>query len=375
MTGAIINLLLFAGKLFAGTVCGSVAIAADALNNLTDAGTVLLSAIGMKIASNGPGRNHPDGHGKLEWIISLVTGILIVQTGIEVGKNALGAILQPADTAFSLISVAILTGSICVKAALGVWYDRRAKRENSVSCRSISLDSFCDAASTAAALTALFLNHAFGWRVDGWFGAAMAIWILSSGMQIVIECAGRLMGKAAPEQAISEMRRTVQTVCPQDTRLYEPQIEDCGYGRYKASLCIAAAADETCAELVERVPAICAALKEKLGYDAVIQVEETLDAERERQMYAAVSRALDRTGVACRIGEFRVDRMPGGRQQIRMVLSVADCASKTQETLNAALDHPAVLGLPENVTVLAKIRTDRTREKFRALTAERPAVF
>ena len=149
-----LNILLFAGKFFAGTLSGSVAITADAFNNLSDAGSSVVTLLGFRLAGKKPDPQHPFGHGRLEYVSGLIVAGLILLMGVELAKSSVEKILHPAAVDFSVIALVILAVSICVKLYMCLYNRRIGKKIRSAAMEATAADSLSDTAATAAVLLA-----------------------------------------------------------------------------------------------------------------------------------------------------------------------------------------------------------------------------
>ena len=154
LVGIGLNLLLFAGKLFAGAVSGSVAITADAFNNLSDAGSSVVTLLGFRLAGKKPDPHHPFGHGRLEYVSGLIVAGLILLMGVELAKTSVEKILHPSAVDFSVAALVILAASICVKLYMCLYNRRVGKRIHSAAMEATAADSLSDTAATAAVLLA-----------------------------------------------------------------------------------------------------------------------------------------------------------------------------------------------------------------------------
>ena len=150
--GIVCNLLLFAAKLAVGTLCGSVAVTADAVNNLSDAASGIISLLGFRMAARPADADHPFGHARYEYLAGLTVAVLILSIGIELLRSSIGKLITPTPVAFSVVTVAVLIGSIAVKLWLSVFYRKIGKKINSGTLTASSADSRNDVISSAAVL-------------------------------------------------------------------------------------------------------------------------------------------------------------------------------------------------------------------------------
>ena len=171
------NVLLFIGKFFAGTLAGSIAITADAFNNLSDAGSSFVTLLGFQMAGQKPDSEHPFGHGRIEYLSGLAVSMLILLMGVELAKSSLQKILHPEPVDSSPVVIAILCVSIAVKLYMFSYNRRLGRKLNSSAMEATSMDSLSDSAATLAVLIATLVGHFTGLMIDGWCGILVAAFI------------------------------------------------------------------------------------------------------------------------------------------------------------------------------------------------------
>ncbi len=197
VVGIVMNFLLFLGKLLVGTASGSVAITADAMNNLSDASSSVVTFLGFKLAEKPADEDHPYGHARFEYLSGLAVAALIVVIGFELGKSSVGKILNPTDVRFTWLTAAVLVASIVVKLWLALFNRKLSRLISSSALAATAADSRNDCISTGAVLLAGVLQATFGLRIDGWMGLAVALFILWSGANLARDTISPLLGEAA----------------------------------------------------------------------------------------------------------------------------------------------------------------------------------
>ena len=267
-----LNLLLFAGKFAAGMLSGSIAITADAFNNLSDAGSSFITMLGFKLAGQKPDSNHPFGHGRMEYISGLVVSMLILLMGVELFKGSLHKILHPDSVAFSPLVVVILLASIAVK--LYMWsYNRRiGGRMNAPAMLATAADALRDSLSTAAVLLATVVGHFTGMKLDGWCGLLVALFILWSGIQTAKDTLNPLLGTPPSPEFVKEIRSLVlahSTIIG----VHDLIVHDYGPGRVMISLHAEVPASGSVVELHDEIDNVEKELQTKLGCHAVIHMD------------------------------------------------------------------------------------------------------
>ena len=197
VVGIVCNLILFAGKLIIGTLSGSVSITADAMNNLSDATSSIVTLLGFKLAERPADEEHPYGHARFEYLSGLAVAALIIVIGFELAKTSVEKILNPTPVAVSVPLVAVLLLSIGVKLWLSAFNKDLGTRIQSTTLLATAADSRNDVISTAAVLVAALVELVTSWTVDGFMGLAVSVFILFSGWNLAKETISPLLGEAA----------------------------------------------------------------------------------------------------------------------------------------------------------------------------------
>lgn len=209
LAGIILNLLLFSGKLIAGLLSGSIAIMADAFNNLSDAGASVVTLIGFKMSGKPADNEHPFGHGRIEYISALVVALAILLMAFELGKSSIEKLIHPEPITVSAVSVAILAVSIAVKLWMSYLNRTLGKRISSSAMKATADDSRNDAISTAAVLAGVILCKVVEINLDGVIGLLVAVFILLSGISTAKETLDQLLGQAPDEEFVRDIKKTV----------------------------------------------------------------------------------------------------------------------------------------------------------------------
>ena len=200
IVGILSNLLLFVGKLIVGTLSGSVSITADAMNNLSDASSSIVTFLGFKLAEKPADEDHPYGHARFEYLSGLAVAALIIVIGFELAKTSVQKILNPSAVSFSLVTICVLVGSILIKLWLSIFNRTLGKKIHSAALNATAADSRNDCISTGAVLLAGIIEYFTAWRIDGYMGLAVALFILWSGANLAKETINPLLGEAtSPE--------------------------------------------------------------------------------------------------------------------------------------------------------------------------------
>lgn len=200
IVGIVINILLFGGKFIAGFISGSVAVTADAFNNLSDAGSSVISLIGFRLASQKPDPHHPFGHGRFEYIASLIISMVIIMMGFELGKDSVIKIINPAEVEYSALTFWVLGISILAKFYMFIYNRSIGKKIDSSTLKATATDSISDTVSTLAVLVSAILTFKFGILIDGWVGLAVAGFIMFAGITSAKETIDSLLGTPPDEE-------------------------------------------------------------------------------------------------------------------------------------------------------------------------------
>ncbi len=284
--GIICNLLLFAGKLLVGTLSGSVSITADAMNNLTDATSAIVTLIGFRLAEKPADEDHPYGHARYEYLSGLAVAALIIVIGFELGKTSLEKLFAPTAVVFSPWVAAVLIASLAVKFWLSIFNLRLAALIGSKALMATSTDSRNDCVATGAVLLAAILETACDWRVDGIFGLAVAAFILYSGVSLAKETVSPLLGETASPE-LRELIISTVTSQPKVLGYHDLMVHDYGPGQRFASMHVEMSQGEDpleCHELIDDLERQCLQKHNVhlvLHYDPVVLGDPELDRLRE----------------------------------------------------------------------------------------------
>ena len=308
--GICLNVLLFAGKFFAGLLSGSIAITADAFNNLSDAGSSFVTLLGFHLAGQKADAGHPFGHGRIEYLSGLVVSVLILLMGVELGKSSVGKILHPEAVDSSPLVVAILCASIAVKLYMFLYNRRLGRKLGSTAMEATALDSLSDSAATSAVLIATLVGCFTDWMIDGWCGLLVTAFILWSGISAAKETLDPLLG-APPTAELVERIRDLVLAHKTIIGIHDLIVHDYGPGRMMISLHAEVSASGDVLELHDEIDNVENELREKLGCEAVIHMDPIVTddglTQKTRQRVAALVHCIDD---AISIHDFRMVKGP-----------------------------------------------------------------
>lgn len=209
ITGIVLNLILAASKYIAGILSGSISVTADAINNLSDAGSSIVSLFGVKIAAKPADKDHPYGHGRVEYISALIVSFFVLLMGVELLKSSVQKIINPEPVEFNFISLAILIVSIIFKLWLGIFNKKLGKKINSAPMMAVMKDSFSDCLATSVAAISIIVSAFSKINVDGYLGVIVAMFIFIAGFGILKETLGDILGRAPEEEFINELAEKI----------------------------------------------------------------------------------------------------------------------------------------------------------------------
>lgn len=233
--GIFLNILLFIGKYFAGTLSGSIAIVADSFNNLSDAGSSLITLLGFRLAGKKPDPGHPYGHGRIEYISGFVVSFLILLMGFELAKSSLAKILAPEPVQAGWLPAAILVVSICVKVYMFLYNRAVSKKIASSTMAATATDSLSDSIATAVVLVSMLIAHFFHVNIDGWAGMLVALFILYAGYNAAKDTLAPLLGQAPDPELVRRVTEIVMAH-PEVVNIHDLVVHDYGPGRKMVTL-------------------------------------------------------------------------------------------------------------------------------------------
>ena len=290
------NVLLFLGKFFAGTISGSIAITADAFNNLSDAGSSFVTMLGFQLAGQKPDSDHPFGHGRIEYLSGLAVSLLILLMGFELGRSSVEKILHPEPVDSSPLVIVILCVSIAVKLYMTFYNRRLGKQLNSAAMEATGMDSLSDSVATSAVLLATLVGHVTGLMIDGWCGILVAAFILWSGFNAAKDTLNPLLGMPPTPEFVEEIRQIVMAH-KSILGIHDLIVHDYGPGRVMISLHAEVSASASVLDLHDEIDNVEKELQDTLGCHAVIHMDPiVIDdgiTQETRERVAALVRCID----------------------------------------------------------------------------------
>ena len=307
--GIALNLLLFAGKFLAGQLSGSIAITADAFNNLSDAGSSLVTLLGFHLAGQKPDIHHPFGHGRMEYLSGLAVSVLILLMGVELGKESLGKVLHPESVTGGPLVIAILAVSIAVKLYMMAYNRHIGRKLDAPALQAAATDSLSDSIATLAVLLATLAGQLFGWKIDGWAGLAVALFILWAGINSIRDTVSPLLGNPPTPEFVAQIKDLVMAHS-EILGIHDLVVHDYGPGRRMISLHAEVPASGNLLDLHDVIDSVEQQLRRELGCEAVIHMDPIVTDDgvtaETREKVATLVRCIDD---AVSIHDFRM--VPG----------------------------------------------------------------
>lgn len=311
IVGIVANLLLAGTKLLVGVLSGSVSITADAMNNLSDATSSIVTFVGFKLAERPADEDHPFGHARYEYISALVVAGIVLIIGFELGKSSFAKILDPQPIEFSVIMLPVLVGSILVKCWLFAFNQKLGNLVDSNALLATAADSRNDCIATAAVLLSALLERFTGFVLDGYIGLAVSAFILYSGVTLARETISPLLGENASPELQSLIVDYVSSH-PKVLGFHDLYVHDYGPGRRFASLHVEMDSREDpllCHGIIDDLERECFAshgVQLVIHYDPIVTDDPELD-----RLHKIVDDALQVYDVRLTTHDFRMVQGPG----------------------------------------------------------------
>ena len=319
IVGIFCNVFLFAVKFVVGFILNSVSVTADAFNNLSDAGSSIISFVGVKMAEKPADRDHPFGHGRIEYIAALVVSFLVLEVGFTFLKDSIGKIRTPEALNFQTVSVAILIVSIAVKLWLGQFKRKLGERINSKVMMAVFTDSMGDVITTGATILSLIFFRLTGINIDGIVGVGVALVVMWAGVGIARDTLEPLIGEAIDPQVYKEIKSFVESYDGIEGT-HDLLVDNYGPGRSMASIHGEVPNDveiEQSHEIIDRIEREAA---KKLGIFLVIHMDPVeMKDQRVLQVRDRAVQILKELDPACSIHDFR---MVHGENQINLIFDM-----------------------------------------------------
>lgn len=234
-TGIVLNILLFLGKLIAGILSGGISVIADAFNNLSDAGSSIMTFVGFKMAGMPADSEHPYGHGRMEYVSGIIISFIIMMMGFELGKSSFEKIFSPEKSEFSILAVSVLGASLLVKLWMALFNTKLGRKIDSATMKAAAADSLSDCISTSVVIICMFIQLFTGFELDAYAGIVVALFILYTGFSTFKESLTPLLGTKPKKELVEEIENTVMSY-DGIVGVHDLMVHDYGVGRMVISL-------------------------------------------------------------------------------------------------------------------------------------------
>ncbi len=322
--GIILNMILFAGKFAAGTLFGSVAVVADGFNNLSDAGSSLISFISFKLSGKPADKQHPFGHARIEYITSMAVSFIVLTVGIELMKTSVEKIVSPEPVEYSPLMLAVLAVSIAVKIGLYVMNRTLGKKVNSIMLLATAADSLSDTLATSAVAVSVIAGKLIGVNLDGYMGILVACFILFTAYRVLKSTMNNIIGMAPPHELVESINKFILSY-PGVLGVHDLMVHSYGTGYCFASAHVEVSGDEDMFHSHDRIDNIEKDIYERMRVHLVLHMDPIeVNDETVNNMRRIVSEDV------CRLGkelssEFNIHdfRMVTGTTHTNLIFDIA----------------------------------------------------
>lgn len=338
--GMVLNILLSVMKMLLGFLIGSVAITADGVNNLSDAGGSLVALISVRMAQKPQDEDHPFGHGRIEYLGALAVGVLIAFFGVELIKSGVESILAGKPSAFSILSFVLLVLGVIVKAWMSVFYRKLGKMTDNPTLLAAAKDSMGDAVSTTVITLATLISHVSGWPLDGYAGVLVALLVLKAAWDVLSDTVNRLLG-GKPDKELGRSIVKMLLEYPGILGVHDLVIHDYGPGRSMASIHAEVDSKSDLVAIHEVIDTAEREMAEKLQLPICIHMDPVVSGdEKTEAARAGMAAYLSSLQPPLSMHDFR--RVPGARN-INLIFDVVlpPDVRKTDVLLSGIQAHAA----------------------------------
>jgi len=353
--GIILNLFLFATKLFIGFISSSIAITADAFNNLTDAGSSVISLFGFVLSGQKADKEHPFGHGRIEYIAGIFISVVIIYVGIELLRSSIDKILHPTEFVFNKYIVIILIVSILVKLYMAYYNRHSGKKIQSTALLAVATDSVSDAIATGAILLSAVFMYFTGIQIDGYVGLLVSLLIIKSGVAAVIQTSSPLLGGIPDRDFVKKVEEIVREN-PETVGIHDLVIHDYGPNKIFVSLHMEVDGSKEIFVLHDAADLVEKQIAEELGCEAVIHMDP-IDVNNPilKEIYATLQKRLS---IVCPEGNVHDLRIVPGPTHTNVIFDLIVPAERyfAKDKISAELEK-CVSELNENYYAVITVET------------------
>ena len=305
IVGIVVNIALSILKLIFGTLCGSISVTADAMNNMSDAGSQIISLISFKISAKPADRDHPFGHARIEYVASMIVSFLVLLVSVELMKESVIKIFHPVESDYGLAVMIALAVSVAVKLWLGLSGKRVAKRIGSSVVRATSSDSISDALATSAVLASALISYFTGVQTDAYMGVAVSVVIFIAGIKILNETKNSILG-SPPEPEVVEGIANITAEFPDVLGIHDMVVHNYGPGNTRASFHAEVDGSQDVYLIHDMIDNLEKRLYKELGVRATVHMDPVVtDDERVSELRALTLELVKEIDTRFNIHDFR----------------------------------------------------------------------
>ena len=356
--GIICNVILFAVKLIIGTIMGSIAITSDAFNNLSDMGTSVMSVISAKMSNRHPDADHPFGHGRFEYISSLIISFLIMLVGFELFKSSLAKIFAPEPISMRPVLIIILALSILIKFWMFLYNRKMGKLIDSKVLKAAASDSLNDVFATSAVIVSSLAGYYLNLNIDGYIGCIVSVLIVIVGVKLAIDTVNILLGSAPSKEMVAQMEALLAK-SPFVLGIHDLIIHDYGPGRLFASVHAEVSDKENVVVIHEEMDALEQEAMREFGVELVIHMDPiATDCE-------VLNEARDLVlGIVKSLGDYSIHdfRMTDGENRVNLIFDLVVPCTMTKKERDELLSliRAALKEVDEKYAAVIQIDNDYT---------------
>lgn len=331
--GIIFNFLLCTSKILVGLIFNSVSITADGINNLSDAGSSVITLIGFKLASKPADKDHPFGHARIEYIAGLIVSFIILLLGVELIKTSFAKIISPEPLEFSIIMVVVLTLSILVKLFMYFANNNLSKRISSATIKATAKDSLNDVIATSAVLVSVIISKLTNLQLDGYIGMLVAIFIIISGIEILKEILNPLLGEPPSKDLLNTV---VKKLMSYDgvINIHDLVIHNYGANKYFATVHVEVSYKEDILESHDMIDNIERDFLNDMGINLVIHLDPVVtDDEETNTIKREVMDIIKKLGEDFSMHDFRIVNGSTHTNIIFDVVAPTECKIQAKELI------------------------------------------
>lgn len=320
VVGILCNVVISIGKFFVGIATSSIAVSADAFNNISDAVSSVITLICFKTSGNPADKDHPFGHGRIEYISGLIVSVAIIFTGVEFTKSSIEKVFDPEPVSSGFVPILILLLSLFVKLWLGLFNKKAGAMINSAAMKATAFDSILDCVITLTILVGMLITYCTGVSIDAYTGVVVALFIIFTGVSMIKETINPLLGQAPDDETIKTINEIVLSY-PDVLGIHELLVHNYGPGRSAVSFHAEMPANKNIMELHEEIEDIEKKLKNKFGYSAIIHMDPVVtDDEHVVDMKEKLSKIIKLVHKNAQIYDLRI--IPGNQPTLIFHISV-----------------------------------------------------